>query len=188
MRRLAPSPSLALLAALLVAALPGCASKSPEEKVADIRGTYSARVNSFIVEEEPVEPEPAIEGAEGEAAAATAPAAAGAAEGEDLGEFDQLEPIEVRRKVVLDILIQHRSSERLDGVTVDITQVDATQAQKGSWRVWFDTSAVPEATPTPYEHELIDIDYVEGDGFHAEVRHPVPPAERGEYREFSSAS
>ncbi len=189
MRRLALSPSLALLAALLVTALPGCASKSPEERVAEIREAYSAKVNSFIVEEEPLEPEAPMMDAEGEAAA-TAEAAAVAVEDEELeeGEFDQLEPVEVRRTVVLDILIQHRSAEKLDGVTVDITHVDASEAPKGSWRVWFDTAGVPEATPTPYEHELVDIDYVEGDGFHAEVRHPVPAEERGEYREFSPAS
>ena len=89
--------------------------------------------------------------------------------------------------ILLDILIKHDSPEMLPGITVDISMADGDGNPKGAWRVWFDTSAVRKANITPYSHVLEDVPYVEGDGFFAEVRHPVPPEERGEYQEFSSA-
>ena len=57
-----------------------------------------------------------------------------------------------------------------------------------TWRLSFDTSTVKKANVTQYTHVLEDVLYEEGDGFFAEVRHPVPVEERSEYREFSSAS
>ena len=96
--------------------------------------------------------------------------------------------IEVKQSVRLDILIQHRSEERLPGITVDVSMVDPNQQEKGHWRVWFDTSEVTEATVTQFTHILEDVGYEEGDGFYVEVRHPVPPEERSEYREFSQVS
>ena len=94
--------------------------------------------------------------------------------------------IELAQMIRLDVLIQHRSEERLPGITVDISMIDSSQAEKGHWRVWFDTSDVTKATVTQFTHVLEDVGYEEGDGFFLEVRHPVPVEERGEYREFST--
>jgi hypothetical protein len=156
----------------------GCAQKSPEEKVAELRSYYSARLNGFILEEEPLvaevpDPDALAEVEEGveEALAEAAPT----------GPMGQ---VEVEQKVRLDILIQHRSDQRLPGITVDISMVDPDQVEKNHWRVWFDTSEVPKATVTQFTHILEDVGYEEGDGFFLEVRHPIPVEERGEYREF----
>ncbi len=44
-----------------------------------------------------------------------------------------------------------------------------------------------KANVTQYTHVLEDVPYEEGDGFFAEIRHPVPAEERHLYREFSTA-
>ena len=95
-------------------------------------------------------------------------------------------PVEIVQNAHLDILVKHDSFEKLPGVTVDIVQVDGDLNEKGRWLLWVDTSNVERANPTQYSHVLEDIDYVEGDGFTVEVRHPVPEAERGDYREFEN--
>ena len=101
--------------------------------------------------------------------------------------IDPMADIEVSQKVRLDVLIQHRSDERLPGITVDISMIDSSEVEKGHWRVWFDTSEVTQATVTQFTHLLEDVGYEEGDGFFLEVRHPVPVEERSEYRDFSTA-
>ncbi len=65
----------------------------------------------------------------------------GVIDGVEPGEVvDEVAAIEVREKVRLDILIQHRSNEKLPGLTVDVSMVDSAEMEKGHWRVWFDTS------------------------------------------------
>jgi hypothetical protein len=100
---------------------------------------------------------------------------------------EELAAVEVREKVRLDILIQHRSAEKLPGITLDISMVDSAEVEKGHWQVWFDTSEVTKATVTQFTHMLEEVGYEEGDGFFVEVRHPIPVEERGDYREFSEA-
>ncbi len=163
------------------ALLLGCSPKSPAERVAGIRGLYSARLNGFILEEEPMVTEvPELEAVEIEEP-----------DGEEMEIESELvgELIEtpVTEKVRLDILIQHRSDVRLPGITVDVTMVDSNEQQKGHWLVWFDTSEVTKATVTQFTHILEDVGYEEGDGFFAEIRHPIPEEERSDYREFSEA-
>ena len=174
-----PVAALLIFVALLVS---GCAQKSPEEKVADLRSYYSAELNSFMVEEEPMTPEVPEE--EGEATSdLAAEESAAPTEGETI---EPTPAVEVSQKIHLDILIKHRSDERLPGITVDIGMVDANEVEKGHWRVWFDTSEVMKANVTPFTHILEDIGYEEGDMFFAEIRHPVPVEDRGEYREFAA--
>ncbi len=171
-------PLLALAVLLATVVLPACAPKTPEERAAQLRSFYKARLNGFIVQEEPVE-------------AATEMDELEMADQEVIGEAEGAKPIEmapVEQKILLDILIQHRSHEKLAGVTVDISMVGPDEQEKGHWRVWFDTSNIAQATPTQFTHILEGVPYEEGDGFHAEVRHPVPPEERSDYREFSSAT
>lgn len=171
---------LFLFVALVVS---GCAPKSPEEKVAELRSYYAAELNSFMVEEEPMIPEVPEEllGEEGESAPEEPTAE---------GESEAIEPtpaVEVSQKINLDILIRHRSDEILPGITVDIGMVDANEVEKGHWRVWFDTSQILKANVKPFTHILEDVGYEEGDMFFAEVRHPVPVEDRGEYREFAAS-
>ncbi len=165
---------------LLLAACGG----SPEEKVARLRGMYSARLNGFLVQAQAA-PEPEIyieEGAE--------PMAPETDMEEGEGDAEMAEPMEMEPanpNIMLDILIQHDSPKLLAGITLDISMADSAGNEKGAWKVWFDTSKMKKANVTQYTHVLEDVPYEEGDGFFAEVRHPVPAAERGEYSEFSSA-
>ena len=150
--------------------------------MAELRSFYSARLNGFILNETPMIPEmPEL---------ADVDVTEDVAEGEAVEEevIEPMPEIEVAQAVQLDILIQHRSEERLPGITLDISMVDSNQVEKGHWRVWFDTSEVTKATVTQFTHILEDVGYEEGDGFFLEVRHPVPVEERSEYREFSTSS
>ena len=179
--------TLTVLSCAVLLVLAACGGGSPEEKTARLRGMYSARINGFLVQEQtPAEPEMAVEeGTEGEEPAAEPMAEAeGEAEGE-MAEAMEMPP--ANPNILLDILIQHDSPEMLPGVTVDISMADADGNEKGAWKVWFDTSKMLKANVTPYSHVLEDVPYAEGDGFYAEIRHPVPAEERGDYKEFSSA-
>ena len=171
----------------------GCAPKSPEERVAELRSFYSARPVGFIVDArpEPFDPMAVEETVDGEAAAGDRAAEAGGAAGEDAdgeGLAEDMKPVEVRQDILIDILLRHNSRERLDGITLDISMVDGAKVEKGHWRKWVDTADLPRATGTQFTHLLEDVDYFEGDGFTVEVRHPIPVEERGDYREFSAAT
>jgi hypothetical protein len=167
-----------LLAGLAFAA---CGPSSPAEKVAQTRSLYSARLNGFVVEEEPIIEEAMVE-------------AEAVAEGEEAGEVTEMEeqadfePVAVSQRVLLDVLIQHDSNEKLPGITVDISMADAGGQEKNHWRIWFDTADIEKANVTQFTHILEDVSYEEGDGFFVEVRHPVPEEERGEYKEFAAGS
>ncbi len=167
-----------LVASILAGGLVGCSPKSPEEKVAQVRSLYKAKLNGFIVTEEPV-------GGVEEVVVTEVSAEEQAEEVTAEEGLESFEPVPLVQKVLMDILIQHRSAEKLPGLTVDISMVDGQGNEKGHWRVWFDTADIPKATPTQFTHILEDIGYVEGDGFLAEVRQPVPASEYGDYKEFS---
>jgi hypothetical protein len=174
-------------AALALAVLAvGCAKKSPEEQVAELRAGYEAELNGFIVKSEPVAaPEPMTEGGAEEAA----PEAAGAAaEGEGGLETPDVEELPVTSDVVLDIVVRTKNDEQLPGITLDVSQASAQGAEKNHWRIWVETSSLRKGPGTQISHVLEDVDYEQGDGFFVEVRQPVPPAERGEYKEFSPSS
>lgn len=151
-----------------------CTPKSPEDEVAEIRALYKAKLNGFIIEEEPIAvPEVEVEEVGDPEAVEEAPV---------------VEPPPVHQRVRLDLLIQHDSYDLLPGVTVDISMGDSAGEEKDHWRVWFDTSEVGKASVTQFTHVLEDIAYKEGYGFYAEVRNPIPVEERNEYREFAEAS
>ncbi len=163
----------AVLIAGLAMALVGCAEKSPEERLNEIRSRYSARLNGFYVEETPLVTE---ETAGGEAEMAEVEAA-----GEEEAVASE---VPVLQRAHLDILVQHDSLEKLPGITVDISMADAQGNEKGHWRLWLDTSKIERANPTQFSHVLEGIDYAPDDGFYVEVRHPVPPEEQAAYREY----
>lgn len=179
-------PALLLVALVMVSA---CESKSPEEHTADLRSRYTAQLNSFVVESVPLEPDLSQDMVEGEVAGETAGEAAepvAEEEGEEGEEGMEEELVPTRQDVLLDILIQSRSLEPLAGLTLDVSQADSAGAEKAHYRIWVDTSSVVKGRGHQILHRIEDIDYEEGDGFHVEVRHPVAPEERSEYREFSA--
>ena len=90
--------------------------------------------------------------------------------------------------VVLDIVIKNQNDSQLPGLTLDVSQAGAEGAEKGHWRAWVDSSKIGRGPGTQVSYTLRGVDYQQGDGFHVEVRNPVPPADRGDYREFSAAS
>lgn len=187
MRRLSRwMTGLTALAALVavVAILGACTPKSPEEKVAEARANYSANLNpnGFVLKQVPVETEEGA--AEAGAAEAGQPEAAAGEAGEAGKEGGEAAPA-TRNDVILDILLVHRGDETLPGVTLDVSQVDSANKEKGHWRFYVDTSAMPPNTEKQITYTLHDVDYQQGDGFNVEVRHPIPPAERGDYREFA---
>lgn len=178
-----------LLPAAVAAVLAGaCSQPTPEERVAEMRANYEATLQNFVVREEPMPgAEPLAEDAgaveNGEAEAAAEEDAAGA-EGED--GFEELVP--VQQNIVLDILIRNENKENLPGLTLDVEQVDSGKQAKQHWHVWVDTSTIGRGPGTSITHTLEDVDYEAGDGFNVSVRAPVPPGERGDYREFAEAS
>lgn len=90
----------------------------------------------------------------------------------------------MRLDAVLDVIVQHDSNKPLDGITLDVTMVDGQQNEVDSWRYWVDTKGLPKANQRPYSLVFEDVAYEEGYGFHVEVRSPIAPSERGDYREF----
>ena len=170
--------SLVLTAAALLLVAVACGPPpSPEEQVSELRSRYTAELNGFVIHQEPAAGEEEMAGETAEGTGDQMVADEEMAEGgEPAGT--------VRKDALLDILMSTESRETLSGITVDVTQVDADGNQKGSWRVYLDATDVHRGPGTQITHRLEDVDYVEGDGFHVEVRHPVPAGERGEYREF----
>lgn len=173
--------SLAIVVCALT--LGACASKTPLEQLEESRSLYKATLNGFFAQEVPLVEEPAMdEAAEGEAGGeAEEPAAEGT---EDGAEGEAVEPVPTRTDVTVDILVQHDAYVPLSGVTVDITMVDGEQNEVARWLRWVDTEGLPKANQKPVSMVFEDVPYQEGYGFHAEVRYPIPPAERGDYREF----
>lgn len=175
-----PRKSILALTTLCLAAAVGLACSSepedPAERVSEIRSKYSAELNGFVVHQEPEVPaEPPVE-APGEAAEPVA---------DDLAEGVEVLPeVPVSQAVTLDILVSLDGREVLPGLTLDVTQADVQENEKASWKVYLDVSDVVRGPGTQISYRLEDVEFEEGDGFYVEVRHPVPPGERGEYREF----
>lgn len=170
---------LALALSITFLAMAACTPKSYEERVAGLRPYYKARLIGFIVKAVPVIAELAEEPMDADTAAVAEDLSAG----EEMPVDEELAP--VLQNVAIDILLQHDSPEKLPGITLDIEMVDSNQQTKHTWRIWADTAKLPKATGTQFTHVLENLDYVEGDGFNVEVRSPVPPEERNQYREFS---
>lgn len=181
------APSLAVLA-LVTAALLGlsaCKQLTPEEKVAKMRAEYEAELNSFNVREVPLT-EPAVDEEAAEEMAAEAPDESAM---EEAGE-EAMEAMPVRQDVMLDIVVRKEgSTDRMDGITLDVYQMDGTtQEEKADYRIWVDVSGLNPGSRKAVTYVLEDVDFADGDGFAVEVRKPVPPEVRGEYKEFDMAT
>lgn len=192
----APFAVLVALAALVAA----CAQQTPEERVAELRSHYEAKLQNFVVKEKPLVDEMAAgdEMSEGEEAAAEADAGDEMAEGEE-----PMEEVPLQRNVLLDILIRHDNLENLPGITLEVAQlaeafaasepdqqptweeVAASPHLKRTWRIWVDTSTIARGQGNSVVHTLDDVEVEPGDRFTVAVRKPVPPEEYGDYREFA---
>lgn len=201
--RMLATLTLAGLAAVVGA---GCAEPTPEERVAEMRGRYSAELQNFVVNEVPLPGSEVtahgVDGAEG------VDPVAEEAEGEDgmngMDGMDGMEEMDVpvQTDVVLDVLIRNGNHELLPGVTLDVAQVGeggpeeaswdeivASPRTKQTWRIWVDTSTIGRGPGTSVTYRLEDVeDYQPDDRFVVTVREPVPAAERGDYREYAEAS
>jgi hypothetical protein len=161
--------------AVAVAALLLLAACAGEGGVAGARAGYIAEMGSFSVVEAPAVAEESTEAAEAgvEADAEASDEAAAPAE-------------PATASVLLDFLIHNEGSGALDGVTVDLTMADPDGNEKERRLLWVETGGLTKGSQRQVAHELTDVSYTEGDGFHVEVRHPIPMEERGDYREFDA--
>lgn len=179
--------TIALCVSLGLIAVLACKQLTPEEKLIQARSRYEATLNNFIVTQVPLVAESPEEETEGEAEAADEASPSQDSDAEAVAEGEEVvaEEVPVRQDVTVDLTIRHESDYQLAGITVDFYMSDGSQ-EVANWKVWFDTSGVRADTPgVQFSHTFEDVDYQEGHGFAAEIRSPVPPAERSEYREFA---
>ncbi len=166
------SRTIALLTLpMLVLSLACGPSLTPEEELELNRSRYVAELSSINLRQIPTEEE-VIE--------------VESDEDEEMEVFDGEEEEFVRTDVILDILVSTEHEPTLDGVTLDLTHVDVNRNEKGRRTLYIDTSSLIRGVGAQISHVIEDVDYQEGDGFHVEVRVPIPAGERGEYREYDS--
>lgn len=172
---------LALIAAIALLAL-ACGGGGG---VAEARAGYIAQIQSFAVQGAADDEAMAAD----EAAADEADADAGgddAAEDADAEGDMPAEPALVN--VMLDILVHNEGAGALDGITVDLTIAGPDGEERERRLLWIETAGLSKGSQSQVVHELRDVAYTEGDGFHVEVRHPIPMEEQGDYREFDAES
>ncbi len=182
---------LLLLGAGLLAA---CGPSDPTAEVEEARARYSAEVVSFSVDQRPesppVEPPAAVTDGDIDAEAGETAEGADEAAATEAGAVEPAEPtepVDVRQDVLLDIVLRFDGHDPLPGLTLDITHAGADDREKGVYRAYIDTTEVYRGPPVQIVHRLEDVPYEEGDGFHAEVRSPVPAGERDLYRELAES-
>ena len=152
--------------------------------VAEARAGFIAQIQSFTVQAPAAD-----EGAAADEAMATDEAEGGMpAEGDMPAEEGMPAEEPALATVMLDILVHNEGSGLLEGITVDLTIADPDGAEKERRLLWIETAGLIKGSQSQVVHELHDIAYNEGDGFHVEVRHPIPMEERGDYREFDAES
>ena len=167
---------VALAFPLAIALLLGaCAG---EVGVSEARTGYIAEMRSFAIQA-PVVDDAAVssEEASGEAASGEEAAPEGEA---DMPAEPQLVD------VLLDILIHNEGAGALDGITLDLTIAGPDGNEKERRLLWVETAGLAKGSQSQEVLVVEDLAYVEGDGFHVEVRYPIAMEERGDYREFDA--
>ena len=163
--------------------------------VAEARAGFIAEMRSFTVQAPAADEAMASEDADADVEAdADADAAAdadveadadadAAADADAEAEGDMpAEPAMVN--VMLDILVHNEGAGTLDGITVDLTIADPDGVEKERRLLWIETAGLTKGSQSQVVYDLEQVAYTEGDGFHVEVRYPIPMEERGDYREF----
>lgn len=159
-------------AALSIVLLVACREKTPEEELQAWRAQYTVELGSFTLEQEPIVMDEAIEVEEAESAAAADEEVVAAG------------MPEVTTNVVLDILVSTKALDKIEGLTIDYSHVDAARNEKDHRLLWIDTSQIERGPGTQITYVVEGVDYIEGDGFAVEVRVPIPADEQSQYREF----
>lgn len=145
---------------------------TPEEEIDLARSHFEVQLTSWTVIQEPAAPD---QSAEEEVSA----------DGGEVSADSVAEPIEVVTEILLDILVSMDVDDPgLEGVTIDLTQVDSEMNEKARYTLWIEKPSTSRATGSQLARTLEDVDYAPGDMFHVEVRVPVPADQRSEYREF----
>ena len=183
-RTVRPAAAWPLL--LLLPVVAACAQKSGPERVEELRARYDVRLNGFVVREVPGAATLPEEAPLAEATPGPSPAASPGSPAGD-GAVPPVQPNDLtgaKRDVVLDLLVHHDAPEALPGITVDISQAGPDEVEKAHFRAWLDTSRIARGQSAQLSHVLEQIDFTAGDRFAVEVVSPVPPEQRGEYREF----
>ena len=178
----------AVVPAIVLMLMVGCADQDPAAKVAAARAKYIAELNGFVVKQEPLSMEEAVEPAGEDVMAEATEMAPEEMESEEMESEEMMPegPVPVVQDIILDIVVSHDSFDKLPGVTVDISMQDGSQAEKGSWKVWVETAALEKGNHLQITHLLEGVSYEEGDGFFVEVRSPIAPEEQGDYPEFEA--
>ena len=176
-----PEVVLAFVAAIALLAL-ACGGGGG---VAETRAGFIAQLQSFTVQAPAADEAMASEEADAEVDADAEAEAEADTDAEAEGDMPA-EPAMV--SVMLDILVHNEGSGTLDGITVDLTIADPDGAEKERRLLWIETAGLTKGSQTQVVYDLNDVAYTEGDGFHVEVRHPIPMEERGDYREFDAES
>ena len=153
--------------------------------VAETRAGFIAQLQSFTVQAPAADEAMASEDADAEVEVEADADAAADADADAEGDMPA-EPAMV--SVMLDILVHNEGAGTLDGITVDLTIADPDGAEKERRLLWIETAGLTKGSQTQVVYDLNDVAYTEGDGFHVEVRHPIPMEERGDYREFDAES
>ena len=176
-----PEVVLALVAAIALLAL-ACGGGGG---VAETRAGFIAQLQSFTVQAPAADEAMVSEDADADADAEVEVEADAAADADAEAESDMpAEPAMVN--VMFDILVHNEGSGTLDSITVDLTIAGPDGAEKERRLLWIETAGLTKGSQTQVVYDLNDVAYTEGDGFHVEVRHPIPMEERGDYREFDA--
>jgi hypothetical protein len=162
---------LLAVASLLVS----CRQLTPEERIEIVRSRYTAELTGFVVEQEPLTA--LVQTETGAEEAPEVDVAAAPEEGE--------EPVvPLTSNIVFDLLVRTESTEKLAGITLDVSHADAEEEEKDHRLIWLDVSGVDRGPGTQFTYVVEDVDYRQGDRFHVEVRSPIAAEERADYREF----
>lgn len=176
------------LAAAVVLMVPWLLVSCTPTDVHELRRNYSAELSGWIVKERPaavVDEVQTVTDEAGEGEEAATEDEAGGESGEAPADEVSMAQVPASQDVLLDIVLRHEGAGSLPGITLDVSQADASEQEKNHWRIYVDTSDL--GVEKRVTHTLEDVEVGEGDKFAVAVRQNVPPEERDEYKEFSQA-
>lgn len=179
------------LAAAVLLMVPWLFVSCTPTDVNELRRNYSAELSGWIVKERPAavvdEVQTVTEDAGEDATAGEEAGEEPAGQEMEDGPEDEVSMAQMpaSQDVLLDIVLHHEGAGSLSGITLDVSQADASEQEKNHWRVYVDTSDL--AVEKRVTHTLEDVEVAEDDKFAVEIRQNVPPEEQDEYQEFSEA-
>ncbi|MEM6794752.1 MAG: hypothetical protein AAF725_12305 [Acidobacteriota bacterium] len=182
----------------LVLTLAACQPQTPEEQVDQSRSQYVVQLNSWFPREpEPVEPAVSEETAEDAASAAdeeaaeTATAAEAEGEGEGAEDAEAVEPEPEQPATVdiyFDLIVNFSGNSPLPGLTVDVSQADASGSEKKAWRHYLELPEHSKGSSKQVNFTTEGLEFAEGDQFSVVLEEYVAAEDRGEYREYGEAA